>query len=294
MAAGGVAKPERSVMVSTLPFSRMPNVDFMRGLAGWAEGIEIMAEGPAWQDLESAGQEVGRLLQGYRGPVTLHAPTAGLDLARVEDAELREFSLRVYRRSVRLAAELRVSHVVIHTHLWHRPIENRREAKRLAVEALFRLGQEAQGLNLKVAFENVGFGPSALFTAEEFVELFRQPLPGICPLLDVGHAHLNGWDVPSVLRLLGSTLEAVHLHDNHGERDEHAPVGLGTVPWPAVWAALRGVPQPLKLILEYRSGVDAAQLAEHQALIRAVFSESSPATRPIGKGALPMAADQEA
>jgi sugar phosphate isomerase/epimerase len=32
----------------------------------------------------------------------------------------------------------------------------------------------------------------------------------------------------------------IHAHDNHGERDEHLPVGNGTVPWKKVLAALNG------------------------------------------------------
>jgi sugar phosphate isomerase/epimerase len=32
----------------------------------------------------------------------------------------------------------------------------------------------------------------------------------------------------------------VHIHDNHGERDEHLPVGFGTVPWDRVAAAFEG------------------------------------------------------
>lgn len=31
----------------------------------------------------------------------------------------------------------------------------------------------------------------------------------------------------------------LHVHDNHGERDEHLPVGNGTVPWKKVVQALR-------------------------------------------------------
>ena len=31
-----------------------------------------------------------------------------------------------------------------------------------------------------------------------------------------------------------------HVHDNHGERDEHLPVGNGTVPWKKVIAAFNG------------------------------------------------------
>ena len=51
---------------------------------------------------------------------------------------------------------------------------------------------------------------------------------GFC--LDVGHANAMG-TVPIIywLDVLGPYLAAMHLHDNHGERDEHLAVGRGGI-----------------------------------------------------------------
>lgn len=62
---------------------------------------------------------------------------------------------------------------------------------------------------------------------------------GIC--VDSGHCHLNGLDTPTVIRTCGSLLLETHFHDNYGERDEHNPLGEGTVDWPGIVRALRDI-----------------------------------------------------
>lgn len=65
---------------------------------------------------------------------------------------------------------------------------------------------------------------------------------GVC--LDLGHWHcmargaefrnLDAW-----LDALGPRLGHLHLHDNHGARDEHLAMGRGAIPWDEVAEALR-------------------------------------------------------
>ena len=62
---------------------------------------------------------------------------------------------------------------------------------------------------------------------------------GIC--VDSGHCHLNGIDPAAVIRICGGLMRETHFHDNHGERDEHNPLGEGTVNWPAIVQALRDI-----------------------------------------------------
>jgi len=45
-------------------------------------------------------------------------------------------------------------------------------------------------------------------------------------------------------------LRSVHVHDNHGERDEHLWPGAGTIDWKKTMELLRTAPQPPNLVLE--------------------------------------------
>lgn len=48
--------------------------------------------------------------------------------------------------------------------------------------------------------------------------------------LDIGHAHCNSnTDVVDWIKNLGKRITYVHLHDNHGETDEHLGLGKGNI-----------------------------------------------------------------
>jgi sugar phosphate isomerase/epimerase len=65
--------------------------------------------------------------------------------------------------------------------------------------------------------------------------------PGIGALFDIGHANmLRGDDAVRAAAVLAPHLVHVHVHDNDGWRDDHAPVGSGTIDWPQVARALAG------------------------------------------------------
>ena len=57
--------------------------------------------------------------------------------------------------------------------------------------------------------------------------------------LDIGHAHCNSTtDVVRWIERLGPQIGYVHLHDNHGQEDEHLGLGQGTIPMKEVCQAL--------------------------------------------------------
>ena len=53
---------------------------------------------------------------------------------------------------------------------------------------------------------------------------------GVC--LDLGHAHITVGTAEAIATL-GSRIASVHVHDNHGMKDEHLWPGDGTIDWPA-------------------------------------------------------------
>lgn len=66
---------------------------------------------------------------------------------------------------------------------------------------------------------------------------------GIC--MDVGHAHLSKdagrQPVRAYLERYRAQLVHLHLHDNHGETDDHLPPGRGTIDWPDLYVALEEI-----------------------------------------------------
>ncbi|HMP75101.1 MAG TPA: sugar phosphate isomerase/epimerase [Kiritimatiellia bacterium] len=77
--------------------------------------------------------------------------------------------------------------------------------------------------------------------------------PNLAICIDSGHCHLNGLNVASVITACGDLLAETHFHDNHGARDEHNPIGDGTIDWPSVIRALADVGYPGSITFEQRN-----------------------------------------
>ena len=100
-------------------------------------------------------------------------------------------------------------------------------------------------------------------------------LTGLRFNFDIGHAHLA--DFPEEERLeksfspLRELVSSVHLHDNHGDKDEHLPPFDGTIDWPAAIELLKTGPDanlPLVFELKEKTGADAPTVAEQLAAAR--------------------------
>lgn len=84
---------------------------------------------------------------------------------------------------------------------------------------------------------------------------------------DIGHAHMDG-SVDAAFHLMRELTVSAHIHDNHGEKDEHLLPWEGTIDWDAALGMLAGAPEPPPLVLELKEiAPDAPSLDQ----IRAVF-----------------------
>lgn len=66
----------------------------------------------------------------------------------------------------------------------------------------------------------------------------------------------------------------LHLHDNHGLRDEHLAIGQGKIEWPPIFEAIKELyNQGLKpeLVLEVEPGTDLGELERCYRMITETF-----------------------
>jgi sugar phosphate isomerase/epimerase len=68
---------------------------------------------------------------------------------------------------------------------------------------------------------------------------------------DIGHAHIEGGAVAGYHTMRDLTVTA-HIHDNHGEKDEHLLPAEGTIDWEEAIAEFAAAPEPLPLVLELK------------------------------------------
>jgi len=238
------------VAVSTMALNNPPElVRLVTAAPELRLGVELFAEGPEWDDWERAVGLVRTLLRDHQGRRSLHAPFYDLNLASERYSSLRSLTKAVLERSVLAAAELDCGYLVVHPCSGTSYLFSRWATQRLVKEALGELAEKARSSGVRLAVENVGYGPTQLFDAGEFVRLVRE-IPHLYAVLDVGHAFVNRWDMPEVLVQLGDRLLALHLHDNHGQLDEHLPIGQGAIDFGLLWSVLETSLWQPTLVLE--------------------------------------------
>jgi sugar phosphate isomerase/epimerase len=109
------------------------------------------------------------------------------------------------------------------------------------------LGAFARPLGVRLLVENL---LSEATTPEHLVailEMGHLTNVGVC--LDLGHANITVGTADAIA-ILGSRIATVHVHDNHGMKDEHLWPGGGTIGWPATAKALKTLATPPATVLE--------------------------------------------
>lgn len=124
-----------------------------------------------------------------------------------------------------------------------------------------------------MVIENVGLTQYNLFNEKEYIALLAE-FPTAQALLDVGHGHVNGWDLCRLVRTLGSRIAAFHLHDNDGASDQHVPIGKSTIDWQHLLPTIQTYAPEAVWVLEYANGSfkTAADLMRHIENVRSTFS----------------------
>lgn len=108
------------------------------------------------------------------------------------------------------------------------PGDNQPDAARRSVVEIVEAAAKVQ---VKVALEVI---PNPLSGAEGLVHALEDSLEGldagIC--LDYGHANLMT-DVADAIETVSGHLWTTHVHDNHGQRDDHLVPYAGSIDWDA-------------------------------------------------------------
>jgi sugar phosphate isomerase/epimerase len=168
----------------------------------------------------------------------VHAPLSLTNIA-VADEWLRDkivnYLLSSLERSYRLGAEVWVVHPGQSTPFTYYFPEEASKAQR---ESLEELSKASMDRGITLALENLS-SEYALFRR---VEEGRRAIEGldyatIC--LDVGHANLTGTMKDWIENI--EDVGHIHIHDNHGSKDDHLALGQGIIDWNPLMEGLRRV-----------------------------------------------------
>ena len=180
------------------------------------------------------------------------------DLATLDGAQ-RDKTLIAYRQAVDVMEVLGGGILVTHHIQIPEPDEPLHSEKRSAfLDNLHTVAEYAAAREVSFAIENTPRG----YTREptRLVELMTDlGAPNVGVVIDTGHRNIVG-DPVEALRVIGEHLITLHLHDNHGEQDEHLLPGLGTVDWNGVVGALSEIEYPGVFMYELSRPEDLTQI----------------------------------
>ena len=209
---------------------------------------------------------------------SLHAPTSrelslnregGLPLSVTEVERVRRIeAMDEFKRVIDVAEDLPFARLIVHMGGSRETADPRkRDAAFSTLEHLILHGRHV-GVTLCVENTTSEMGDPAYLRS--FVDETR--LTGLRVNFDIGHAHLaegpEAERIPKSFEPVRELVVSAHIHDNHGEKDEHLPPYDGNIDWPAALPVLRSATSaelPLTLELKEKTGPDAPAFAEQLA-----------------------------
>lgn len=132
----------------------------------------------------------------------------------------------------------------------------------VAFSSLENLAIFARQRGVTLALENTPSEMAKPASLKHFLEQTR--LPGLRLCFDSGHAQIDGGAVPA-METMGALAITSHLHDNHGEKDEHLLPYAGTIDWEKL---MKAMPPELPILLELREQSNGSPTFDE---IRAAF-----------------------
>ena len=240
----------RKIIYSDLPLLNEDIIENIQKLIDHgADKIELMMDGEKWNDMELLFDDIASQLKGFDIPFTIHPPAWDINLTS-ENKAIREASFREYKKAIKFAGKIGASHVVIHPGFSFSPVFDKNLAQSRAKLYLNQLCEIAKPLGVRLAIENVGYNGDAILTEAEFIDFLEDIDETAGYLIDIGHAQLDGWNVPHVIQSVKDRLIALHIHDNTGTSDDHLPIGEGKMDWEAIIDVLHKEEIVCELILE--------------------------------------------
>jgi sugar phosphate isomerase/epimerase len=124
-----------------------------------------------------------------------------------------------------------------------------------AFSSLEHLAIFAKGHGVTIALENT---PGELGSPETLVQFIKDThLNDLKLCFDIGHAHMED-GVMASFETMRERIVTAHIHDNHGDKDEHLLPYEGTIDWDAALVALAQAPLNPALVMELKEQASAA------------------------------------
>jgi len=206
--------------------------------------LELAMDAPLghYSVIQKQKKDILKTLDKHGMGLVCHLPTFVYTADITES--IRNASLDEMLNSLDVAAELGVSKAVLHPSVVSGMGNFIMESvRKYAFEFFEKIADKADKKGICLCLENMFPRYRLLFEPKEFTEVFER-FPGFKMTLDIGHANIENKDRRRVLEFItmfGSRIRHVHISDNSGKRDDHSPIGKGTVNFQSIIQALKSV-----------------------------------------------------
>ena len=180
--------------------------------------------------------------------LTMHGPLMGMNYHHV-DHILKTAVQKRMDLTYEIACELKPNKLVFHAGYqdWFTCFKLKESWLKAVASYWCDEIKRYAALNVTIVLENVAeTDPAPLI---DLVDRVGHEHFGLC--LDVGHANIfSKIKLSSWVEQMGNRLKHLHLHDNHGQEDEHLPIGLGTIDYEDLFSGLYRTVTDLTVALE--------------------------------------------
>lgn len=221
-------------------------------------------------------RELANALGDYRLELhSLHSPTerdlspgreSGVPISICETERIRRLdAVDEVKRALEVAERAPFRYLVQHMGHGRQMADPRKYDA--AFSSLEHLCVFAKQRGVTIALENTPDELGAPASLAQFMKETHLHDLRIC--FDAGHAHLDG-ALETEFEAVRDRVVTAHIHDNHGEKDEHLLPYEGSIDWDVALGAIGGAPEPVALVLELKDQASGAPTLDQ---VRAVFDK---------------------
>jgi sugar phosphate isomerase/epimerase len=204
----------------------------------------------AVRDLAGALSEHGLHLHALHSPTERDSTSghqSGVQISISDTERIRRIdAVDEVKRALEVAERIPFQYLIQHMGSGRQSADPRKLDA--AFESLENLSNFAKHRGVTIALENKADELGCPATLHQFI---RQTHLQVKFCFDTGHAHIEGGVGPG-FELMRERVVSVHVHDNHGDKDEHLLPSEGTIDWDEAFAAFKSAPEIPALVLELK------------------------------------------
>ncbi|HTX15835.1 MAG TPA: sugar phosphate isomerase/epimerase [Candidatus Baltobacteraceae bacterium] len=265
-------------ILSTYRYVHQPlSREMLQGIArAGIRGVEIFCASSHFSYRSpEALRELAGALGEYRLELhSLHSPTernmspgreSGIPMSISETERIRRIdAVDEVKRAIDVAETVPFRYLIQHLGSGRQEADPRRYDA--AFTSLEHLSLFAKQRGVTIAVENT---PNELGAPASLVQFVKETRLDLRFCFDIGHAHLDA-GVAESFELMRPRIVTTHIHDNHGQKDEHLLPYSGTIDWDAALTALAGASEALPIVLELKDQPSGGPALDQ---IRATFDK---------------------